>query len=835
MDTKTLHTLDYEKILEEAASFCVSEEGRASLLGAQPLTDEKRIAYLKGLGEEWTRCLNAMSAAKLYSWAPVQGAFRTLRVRGRTLPQAALFAIGRFCGSATHVQALISARKAELDLRNLLARTDALPDLSAAEEAVFAVLDADGQLRDLPPLRAIRKKIRTLNAQINGILKRFTSDPKYASALSSSVPALRDGRQLLAVKAAHRSAISGIAHEVSQSGMTVFIEPAAAVECANKVAAAEAELNAEIRRLLFELSETLRPFWSDFDAALAIMTELDYTLAAAKWGAAQNGIFAEDASGAPLTLLQARHPLFGERAVPVDIRFPDSRRVLIISGPNTGGKTAAVKTVALFAMLNQTGLPIPAAEGSRLPVFSALFADIGDTQSLEHALSTFSGHMKNIAYAVSEAQKDSLVILDELGSGTDPEEGAAISLSVLDALIEKNAFVLVTTHLAAIKNYGYASPACVNASVAFNEDARAPAYRLQMGITGESRALDIAQQSGIPPRIVAAARSYIAGDRADVSALIKGLTEKLAAADALRAELEKRERTIAEREARLETRRLALKEAEHELKEERQRDADDFLSNARKDLANLVRRLKEGELSPEKTKAAAQFVIDLGKTAAQNQAALEAEGKELAAAKEQLELRPPAKTEMRAKNAKKKRLKNADALKNAVPLAPPSVRDTTPAALVVGGDALYGKKKRRGTLIRKAEHDCWEVLFGSITMTVNASELIPVKGKARERIPPFSVDFAAALPESRPEFELRVLGFRVDEAIRALERQLDLCTLHNFTNFSIIHGKGEGILQQALTDYLSNCPAVASFAFAPPEDGGSGKTYVTLQAAGGAS
>ncbi len=832
MDTDTLHTLDYDTILGEVAAFCVSEEGRASVLSATPLTDEKRIAALKTLGREWARCFNAMSAPPLLSWAPVEGAFRALETCGASLSQAALFAIGRFCQSVSHVRATLSLRKAELDIRNLLALTESLPNLSLAEEAVFSLLDADGQLRDVPPLRAVRKKIRTLNAQINGILRRFTSDPKYAPILSSSVPALRSGRQLLAVKAARRSAISGIVHEVSQSGMTVFVEPAAAVECSNKLAEAEQELSAAIRRLLFELCETLRPLSADFDAALAVMSELDYTYAAARWGAARNGIFAENASGAPLTLLQARHPLFGERAVPIDIRFPDNRRVLIISGPNTGGKTAAVKTIALFSMLNQTGFPIPAAEGSRLPLFSSLFADIGDTQSLEHSLSTFSGHMKNIARAVSDAQKDSLVILDELGSGTDPEEGAAISMAVLDALIEKEAFVLVTTHLAAIKNYGYASASCVNASVAFDEDALIPAYRLQMGVTGESRALDIAEQSGLPPRITAAARAYIVGERADVSALIKGLTEKLAAADALRAELEKREFALSEREGRLEARALSLKEAEHALKEERQREADDFLIDARKNLANLVRRLKEGELTSEKTKASAHFVIDLGKAVAQKQAALEAEEQALSAEREKLSSRPPVKNT--AKSAKKKRLKNADALKYATPLLPAGRRDTEPLALIQGGEALYGKEKRRGTLIRKAGQESWEVLFGSITMTVKESELIPVKTQAAQSALPFSVDFAA-VPDARPEFELRVLGFRVDAAIRALERQLDLCTLHNFTNFSIIHGKGEGILQQALTDYLSNCPAVASFAFAPPEDGGTGKTYVALRNAGDAS
>ncbi|MDE5899347.1 MAG: endonuclease MutS2, partial [Treponemataceae bacterium] len=374
------------------------------------------------------------------------------------------------------------------------------------------------------------------------ILHSFTANPRFADVLESTVPVLRAGRQPLAVKSSRRSSIPGIIHELSQTGMTVYIEPEESVRCSNELVQAEFDYSQEVRKILAALSAELRPSAADLSAALSIMEGLDAALAAAAWGAARNAVFAADCaeSGEPPALVQARHPLLGERAVPIDVAFPRGTRVLIVTGPNTGGKTVALKTIALFALLNQSGFPVPAAEGTRLPLFTDIFADIGDSQSIEQSLSTFGGHMKNIAAAVRGADGRSLVLLDELGSGTDPQEGSAVAMAVLDELIARKSFVLITTHHGALKNYGYTRPECANASVEFNQDTLRPTYRLLMGVPGESHALDIAEGSGLPGSIIAAARAYIATEQADVSALITGLSQKHRELDEQADALEKR-------------------------------------------------------------------------------------------------------------------------------------------------------------------------------------------------------------------------------------------------------------------------------------------------------
>lgn len=258
------------------------------------------------------------------------------------------------------------------------------------------------------------------------------------------------------------------------------------------------------------------------------MLLLDSTCAAAKYQSEVHGVFAEnyDTEKESPLILNARHPLLAEKAVPVTINFMFGKKVMIITGPNTGGKTVTLKTVALFSLMNQAGFPIPADEGTRLPFFNSIFADIGDEQSIDESLSTFSSRMKNIALALENADEKSLVLLDELGTGTDPLEGGAIAMAVIDSLLEKNSFVLVTTHHGVLKNYGYTNSKCVNASVEFNSESLRPTYKLLVGVSGESHAIDIALNSGLPQNVVEQAKSYISNQQADVSSLIKGLTEK---------------------------------------------------------------------------------------------------------------------------------------------------------------------------------------------------------------------------------------------------------------------------------------------------------------------
>ncbi len=836
MNSNALYEVDFYRLRDQVAAYCITQEGKESFLQRQPLTDSRQIENLKDISREWTKYISASHKNPLLYWDPIASLIDIIKAKGTSLVLEQVKALGQFILSVNNLRQCIELHAQELELKKLLEENEKLPDLTETEKLIFHIITPDGQLRDLPEIAAIRKQIAALNAKIKTILHNYTTDQKLAGILESSVPVLRNGRQVLAVKASLQNRINGIIIDISQSAQTVYVEPQEVVLCSNELIQKENELVQVINRILAELTSELGPSIPLLKKALPVMLLMDTCLAAARWGIENNCVFAIPAIGEPPLLLKARHPLLGEKAVPIDFYFMDGKRVLIITGPNTGGKTVSLKTFALFSMLNQAGLPVPAAEGTRLPVFKELFADIGDSQDIDMSLSTFSGHMKNIAQAVNGADKNSLVLLDELGSGTDPQEGTAIAMSVLDSLIEKNAFVLVTTHMGILKNYGYTNPKCVNASVEFDTNKLSPSYKLMMGIPGESHAIAIARKSGLPQELVNHAKNYIASEQADVSSLIKGLNKKHAELDRIQHKARMLQKEVEEKEIRIKEKELSLRRKENELKKGHQQEMHDFLIHSRRTLENLVRQLREGELTREKTLGVKLFISELEKDVERLDNKIEVEDDKLAAQEEAFKKEAEAQRKQKGADKKSKRkLSNAEALKYATPLmeqapskAGKKVEEEEPLVFEPGATVTAGNAKNEGILIDLARKGLWNVQFGSVKMTVKEKDLKLVR-RSKQISPDISYDLQASTQEERPLFELRLLGMRAEEALHALEHQIDLCTLQNFPHFSVIHGKGDGILQQAVRDYLSHCPSVSSFEFAPPEDGGTGKTYVTLK------
>ena len=559
MNEKTFALLEFDRLREEIGAYCLSPEGRAEFLRRVPSADEAQVEAWKDSARAWNFALDGESPPPFRSWPEVLPVFAVLRAEGAVLAAEELTALGDFCRAAESMRRwgqenapdraaapegtesvmpesadpVPSGEKSRRKETLALFQTAAeLPDLSAACSAVSSVFEPDGTFRELPRLAAIRAEITAIRRDIEKRTARFFSNPALASMLQSLLPALRNGRQVLAVKANFRGRIRGIVHEVSQTGQTVYVEPEEIVERNNDLIAEEFRLSREMAEIRRELTESLRGYCPAFQDAFRCMTVFDGLHAAALWGRKRGCVFARlpSASGDSgeffLRLVRARHPFLRGEVVPVDLSIPRNTRAVILTGPNTGGKTVTLKTAALFALANQCGWPVPAAEGTLLPVFDFVGCDIGDDQSIEQSLSTFSAHMKTVSGFFAHAGERSLILLDEFGSGTDPQEGAAIAMAVLDALLQRGSLLLITTHHGAIKHYGYSHAGCVNASVEFNAETLSPTYRILMGIPGESRALDIAARNGLPPEILAAARAYLAGGDADVSALIQGLTEK---------------------------------------------------------------------------------------------------------------------------------------------------------------------------------------------------------------------------------------------------------------------------------------------------------------------
>ena len=860
MHRKTLEQLDYYRIRENIAGYCVSEEGKSAILRREPLTQEKfnEISSLKTLSSQWQKALLSKNPIRLHSWGQIDLFIKLLQAEGTTLGQEQLYSLWQFASSALDLYSSIKTSSSELGLKNLLDTAEALPysALEQTQNTVSRIIDRDGNLKDLPILREIRAKIAQINSEIKAALKKYTSDTSLNNVLESNVPAFRADRQVLAVKASQRNRISGIVHEVSSSGQTLFIEPEEVVRKNNELLQEEARLMQETRKIFTETTALLHPLYDELKAALKTMTLFDTTYASARWGAENLCNYALTCSQGdeenPPLLIQARHPLLGDKAVPIDIKWLPGKNILIITGPNTGGKTVTLKTFALLSMLNQSGFPIPAGDGTRLPVFNAIFADIGDDQSIDNSLSTFSAHMKNIAAAVKHADSNSLVLLDEFGGGTDPQEGGAIAMACLDSLIEKKAFVLVTTHHGSLKNYGYTNPNCINASAEFDSGSLKPTYHLVMGVPGESHALDIARRSGLPTGVVTKAKSYITNQQADVSTLIKGLTQKHSELDRREKEFRDIENRQKEKVLKLEQKDLNLRKKENELKERESRSESRFLRETRKSLENLVRELREGEITREKTLKMRKFINDLTEDVEFQEIELEEEKDRLEEEEKELKERIEEETivaenGMKITSAKerssssskktKKRLSNKEALASAkATYTDEEVFNLAPRAknmpkakfeFCEGAEVLVGKTRSRGRLLHEEKKGLWTVQLGSIRMNIRQKDMELI-APANYSSADYTVELNTDNGNGSPVFELRLLGMREEEAILALQKQLDLCAMTNFKSFSVIHGKGNGILQQAVQDYLSNYPGVKSFYYARPEDGGFGKTYVEL-------
>lgn len=853
INEKLFDDFDFSRIKNQISNLASSEESALAVQNRVPFSSAEETETYKKAGREWISYLTVFQDRAIEPWPQVSDLFDILKVENTVLHREQLFALGLFSSSVEKLRKNITNASVKIKIPLLLNQAEKMPSLLDAGNLIFNVIDKNGELKDLPSIRELRNKIAALKREALASIRKYTSDPALQNALQSTVPAYRASRELIAVKAAHKNAIDGIIHEASASLQTVYIEPQETVRINNEIISKEAELEAETIRIFRELTEQLSPYRTDFEKCFEKMIFLDSTLQAARWGHKINGAFCRECSGpdeAPL-IIQARHPVLGEKAVPIDIKFSQGKRILMITGANAGGKTVTMKTFALCVLLNQAGFPVPCAEGTRLPFFNSLFADIGDDQSLDEDLSTFSSRMKKMAYILEHADENSLVLLDEAASGTDPSEGSALAMASLDELIQKKSFVIATTHHGVLKNYAFTHKECVNASVEFDADTLKPSYKLVMGVPGESHAISLAANAGLPQKIIERAKDYISGNNTDVSTLIQGLEEKHRELDELirgerirNSELEVKFHKLHEKETKLSERELSLKIKEHE-------ESSDFVKNTRSLLENLVRELREGEITREKTLRVKNFLDEIsGEAQAQvdyiNRKSSEIEEeKESLKEEEKILLNGIRLSKQRGKNSKsskktKARASNAEALSSALPSSIQSEaaskkedakkQKAVSVKLFESGKKVFaGKNRLEGTLIEKTKKG-WLVQLGSLKMTFSESQLVPAESQNVNAGGSFIFEKSGSTftSDERPVFELRLLGLRYEEAMKALEKQLDLCAIHNLRNFSVIHGKGTGVLQQGVHDYLSNCPLVKDFHFARAEDGGFGKTYIEL-------
>ena len=628
-------------------------------------------------------------------------------------------------------------------------------------------------------LAKIRRRIQENEHQVRGILQDLLKSK--ADMLADAVIASRNGRNVLPVKNTYRNRIAGVVHDISASGNTVYIEPRAVVNLNEEIANHRADERYEIIQILEELSDTLRPHAAEIANNAWIIGHLDLIKAKYRFMRDYKAVVPEVSSNRSIQLLQLRHPLI-ENAVANDLHFTEDLTEIVITGPNTGGKTIMLKTLGLAQIMAQSGLPILADPGSRVGIFSQVFADIGDEQSIEQSLSTFSSHMTNIVSILNQVDTASLILLDELGAGTDPQEGAGLAIAILEDLRLRGIKTMATTHYPELKAYGIETAGVQNASMEFDTASLRPTYRFMQGVPGRSNAFEIARRLGLSETIIQDAMKMTNTDN-DVNQII----EKL---EAQTLESRKRLDTIQE----VEQENLKFNRALRKLYNELTRERETELNKAREEAKEIVdMALSESDRILQGLHAKSQL-----------------KPHEIIEAKAQLKKLAPETVDL-SKNKVLKKAKKARAPK-------------------VGDEILVISYGQRGTLVKQLKDGRWEAQVGLIKMTLEEKEFNLIKAEKEASQPKKrQVNVVKRSNTSGPRARLDLRGKRYEEAMQELDGFIDQALLNNMAQVDIIHGIGTGVIREGVTKYLRRNKHVKSFEYAPQNAGGSGATIVTFK------
>ena len=848
MDERSLERLEYPKIIELLAAQASFSLGAERCRALRPVTDPEAVRRRQAETEEAARLLEREGEIPLGGLADLRRSLQRA-AKGGVLSPEELLAVASTLRGARRLRGFLLHREGSAPL--LAERAERLRPQPAIEEAVAAAITEDGRVRDeaSPRLAALRRQRADLEEAIRRRLEEMIRSPQWAAALREPLITQRRGRFVLPVKAEARAAVPGVVHDESASGATLFVEPMPVVELGNRLRAVEAEEQEEIERILGELTGQVAAVGGEIAATLEELAELDAIVARGRLALSMRAERPETLDRPKVHLKRARHPLLGAGAVPIDIWLGEEAGfdTLVITGPNTGGKTVTLKTVGLLALMHQAGLHIPAAPGSQLGVFPQIFCDVGDEQSIEQSLSTFSSHMSAIVGFVRQARPGALVLLDEIGAGTDPDEGAALAVALLEHFRARGCLTVATTHYSALKAYAYQQPGVENASVEFDPETLRPTYRLWIGLPGKSMALTIARRLGLPEPVVERARQVMGAGAHRVEELIAAMEADRREIAALRAEAEAR-RAEAEGLREQWARELERQRREHHARlEEMEAQLAAALRDARRRTEGLVGELRaamaqlQAALQAQEARAAREALERAGRAIEATRAAVggleedlqavrrrarEAERQARAGAEAALAgaLRPGVRVEVISLRQEGEGLDvpadpdepvtvQAGILRLRVPRADlrllggagggggaagDGAQRPAGAGLAPGGGGGPGAGDRRGA--------------GAGGSAGAARTAGLMQSKAR--------DFS-------PEIHLRQLT--VDEALARLDKYLDDAVLAGAAQVRIIHGKGTGTLRRAVHEFLRHHPYVESFRLGAPNEGGAGATVAVLR------
>jgi DNA mismatch repair protein MutS2 len=783
MEKHTLHVLEFDKALKLVAGFASSEAGRRRVLELSPL--DARAQAL-------TRLKRVTEMRRLLEWGKTPPLSETVDVRpvlarslipGSVLDAGSILDVGAAVRVARLVRSFFSQLKDEFGLIWQLA--SALSEHRDLEKAIDRAIDEDTNIKDnaSPALKKIRQEKARVSARISKALSNLLKREGVETHIRESIVTIRNGRYVVPVKAASRGKVSGIVHDTSQSGATVFIEPMETVELNNSLRTLELEEKDEILRILRELTDAVRGAAGEIEGNVERLLDVDAAYAGARfsleYGCSEPGV---NDSGNTV-IVGGRHPLLVRQArsdpsfsvVPLDVSLRDGKRGLLITGPNAGGKTVALKTVGVLILLARTGFHVPCEDGTDIDLFDKIYADIGDEQSIELSLSTFSSRMRNLIGILENADGRTLVLLDEAGAGTDPLEGAAIARAVIEDLLEKRAVVFATTHHTSLKVFAHENDSVENASMEFDSDRFQPTYRLIQGIPGASHAFEIASRLGIDGRIIDRAKEYCGGESVKFEDLtrellgkMKGLEERQTNVEASKKELD---RMRAEHEKKL----AEIKEHDRQIKKEAVREARSIVEDARRRAQHYVKELKSRRADAEEVRRI--------------EAEMREEATRLAEAAEEFE------------------------------------EPRTPISEVRVGERAFVKPLSSDGVIMSLPDSRGrvEVLVGSLRAEIDVKELFEARTREVKRAPQPVVYEPKDVPS-----EISVRGMTAEEAWEEVDKYLDGALLSGYPSVRIIHGKGRGILSKRIREMLGSHPRVKSFRFGDYYEGSTGVTIVEL-------
>ncbi len=822
--TWSLRLLEFDRVREMLLAYCGSDLGRRRVTELGPRDDTDWILHQQLLTDEVRKFLETGGGFDFHGLTDCRELLKKAQIAGAALEILELREVLSIADRADEWRAIALEPPASLEggwpgIREL---SLALADFTLLLRFFHGKILPDGTLDDRasPELARLRREIERQKREIQSSLRSYLRHLAEGGATQDELITIRGERFVIPVKAEQKRRVNGVVHGASSSGQTVFVEPLETIEQNNELVRLLEEENVEIHRILLDMTARIGEHAPALEISLDVLAEIELQFAKARFGrdyhcvrprisgqGGQSGVGGQDIhSGNHLRVVNARHPVLernlrdhGGRVVPISLELAEESRQLIISGPNTGGKTVALKTMGLLALMVQSGMPVP-SESAELPVFDSVFADIGDYQSIEQNLSTFSAHVSNIDFISKAATSRSFVLLDELGSATDPEEGAALAVAIAKHFLDLGATSIISTHHTALKVYATNTPGVVNAAVGFDEKTLQPTYELKVGVPGASAGINIAQRLGLNSQIIAAARQRLAGQTQDIARFLDQLHQQLETVEKERSDLRRREQEVAREKSRLDL---------EGMKEQRQqvRDLEKKLEGLLRDFEYQIREI----INALEDRAAAQ---KLSKESERRVARLRREFKE------QFD-------------------STVVAHRTGADRGDPNARPGE-VKHVAEGDVVRLKSLGRDALVRrKIDESTFEVEAGIMKMRVPKADIATVvrSAAADHAVSPVAAARARGISVSLKNeeddltvpTEINVIGQTVDDATREVEKFVDRAFLAGMPRVRVVHGSGLGILRKALRQFLKSHPHVAMVSEPPQNEGGAGATVVELR------